>query len=51
MREILAEVRLGRFTAELQREVASGYARLRQARADARRHPLERSFEKLGPKA
>lgn len=50
MRAMLREVRDGRFTAELQREVESGYARLRQARADARRHPLEQSFSKLRPK-
>jgi ketol-acid reductoisomerase len=36
MREILAEVRAGRFSAELKEEEASGYSRLRAARQRAR---------------
>ena len=51
MRDMLADVRSGRLAEELKREVETGYARLRQARSEARAHPLERAFEKLRPKA
>jgi ketol-acid reductoisomerase len=47
MREVLNEVREGRFTSELQREMTSGYQRLEEARAQSRAHPLERSFDSL----
>jgi ketol-acid reductoisomerase len=44
---VLREVREGRFTEELQREVAHGYERLEMARAQSLAHPLEQSFAKL----
>jgi ketol-acid reductoisomerase len=47
MAEVLAEVRAGRFAAELSDEEASGYARLERARSDARETLLEKTFEKL----
>jgi ketol-acid reductoisomerase len=47
MRQVLREVREGRFTEELQREVAHGYERLEMARAQSLAHPLEQSFAKL----
>jgi ketol-acid reductoisomerase len=47
MRDILAEIRAGRFTEELQREEASGYARLRKARAAARETLLEQTSGRL----
>ena len=47
MAEILAEVRQGRFTEELSREQASGYARLKSARAQARDTQLEETYRKL----
>jgi ketol-acid reductoisomerase len=47
MAEILAEVRQGRFTEELSREQASGYARLKSARAQARETKLEETYRKL----
>ena len=47
MAEVLAEVRAGKFAAELSAEEASGYARLERARADARSTLLEETFEKL----
>ena len=47
MTEVLAEVRAGRFAAELSDEEASGYARLEQARREARETLLEKTFEKL----
>jgi ketol-acid reductoisomerase len=47
MAEILAEVRQGRFTEELSREQASGYARLKFARAQARETKLEETYRKL----
>jgi ketol-acid reductoisomerase len=47
MREILREVRAGRFAEELRQEEASGYARLERARNDARKTLLEETFRKL----
>jgi len=47
MAEILAEVRQGRFTEELSREQASGYARLKSARAQARETKLQETYRKL----
>ena len=48
MRIILAEIRAGRFAEELQREEASGYARLQKARAAARAGAMQETFERLG---
>jgi len=47
MAEVLAEVRAGRFAAELSNEEASGYERLERARSEARMTLLEKTFEKL----
>ena len=47
MREILSEVRAGRFAEELRQEEASGYARLERARDEARKTLLEETFRKL----
>jgi ketol-acid reductoisomerase len=47
MREILRDVRAGRFAEQLQEEEASGYARLERARDDARKTLLEETFRKL----
>ena len=47
MKQVLAEVRAGRFADELSAEESSGYARLRRARAEARRTLLERTRERL----
>lgn len=47
MREILAEIRAGRFSNLLRDEEASGYPRLREAREQARTHPVERARKKL----
>jgi ketol-acid reductoisomerase len=47
MAEVLAEVRKGRFAEELRSEEASGYERLEQARAEARKTLLEQTFRKL----
>jgi ketol-acid reductoisomerase len=47
MREILAEVRAGRFSRLLEDEEASGYPRLREARDKARGLPVERARKKL----
>jgi ketol-acid reductoisomerase len=41
MRRILAEVRSGRFTAELLGDAQAGYPRLRAARSAAAAHPIE----------
>ncbi|WP_310468440.1 ketol-acid reductoisomerase [Sphingomonas sp.] len=49
MREVLAEIRAGQFAAELQKEEASGYQRLKAARAKARAHPLEAARKRLDP--
>jgi ketol-acid reductoisomerase len=48
MAEVLAEVRAGRFAAELRNEESSGYERLESARADARETLLDRTFRRLG---
>jgi ketol-acid reductoisomerase len=48
MREILAEVRAGRFSDMLRDEEASGYPRLRAARDEARKLAVERARKKLG---
>lgn len=47
MRDILAEVRAGSFTRLLEDEEASGYPRLREARARARSLPVEEARRKL----
>jgi len=47
MAEVLAEVRAGKFAAELSAEEASGYARLERARREARESLLEKTFERL----
>ena len=47
MREVLADVRSGRFARALRDEAASGYPRLEKARADARRHRIEQVFASL----
>jgi len=47
MVDILADVRMGRFAAELKSEEESGYARLERARRDARETALEETFERL----
>ena len=50
MAQVLDEVRQGRFAHQLQEEEASGYARLKAARSDARRTLLEQTFRRLGGK-
>jgi len=47
MREILEDVRAGRFADELRQEEASGYARLERARRDARQSLAERTLQRL----
>ena len=47
MREILAEVRAGRFSAMLEDEEASGYPRIREARDRARALRVEQARKKL----
>jgi ketol-acid reductoisomerase len=47
MREILAEIRAGRFAEELRQEEASGYRRLEKARQDARQTLLEQTYRRL----
>ena len=47
MADVLAEVRAGKFAAELKAEEASGYGRLERARTEARETLLEKTFEKL----
>jgi ketol-acid reductoisomerase len=47
MRQVLAEVRAGRFAGELSQEEAGGYARLERSRAEARGTLLEATFRKL----
>ncbi|HEX6741095.1 MAG TPA: ketol-acid reductoisomerase [Sphingomicrobium sp.] len=47
MREVLAEVRAGRFADQLREEEASGYARLERSRAEARATLLEETFRTL----
>jgi ketol-acid reductoisomerase len=48
MAEVLAEVRAGKFAAELKQEEASGYARLEQARKEARQSAVEQARRNLG---
>lgn len=47
MREVLAEVRSGRFAEALQKEEESGYKLLEKARAEAGEKPIERVFDDL----
>ena len=47
MREVLADVRSGRFAQELKAEAEAGYPRLEEARAAARAGALQQTFEKL----
>jgi ketol-acid reductoisomerase len=47
MNEVLAEVRAGRFAAELSEEEKTGYARLRRARSEARRTLLDETYRHL----
>jgi ketol-acid reductoisomerase len=47
MREVLAEVRSGRFAATLAEESATGYPLLKQARAKARALAVEQARERL----
>jgi ketol-acid reductoisomerase len=51
MAEVLAEVREGRFAEELRREEESGYTRLEEARAAARKTLLEQTSRRLGGEA
>jgi ketol-acid reductoisomerase len=48
MAEVLAEVRAGRFAAELKREEAEGYPRLGKARLDNQQTLLEETYRRLG---
>ena len=47
MEEVLAEVREGRFAADLRKEEASGYERLGKARAEARSTLIEKTYRRL----
>ena len=47
MAEVLAEVRAGKFAAELKREEAQGYPRLDRARRDNRATSLEQTYRRL----
>lgn len=47
MAEVLAEVRAGRFAAELSREEAQGYPRLEEARRKNRQTMLEETYRRL----
>jgi ketol-acid reductoisomerase len=47
MREVLQEVRAGKFAQELRREGAQGYPRLESARKEARGALIERIFQSL----
>jgi ketol-acid reductoisomerase len=47
MREVMEEVRAGRFAEELRREEADGYPRLEQARRENRRTLIEQTFARL----
>lgn len=51
MTEVLAEVREGRFAEELRREEESGYTRLEEARAAARKSLLEQTSRRLAGEA
>jgi ketol-acid reductoisomerase len=50
MREVLSDIRSGKFAAELKREADEGYPRLSRSREAARALAVERMFEKLGPR-
>ena len=47
MRDVLADVRSGRFAEALRQEAEAGYPRLEKARMDASKHPVERAFAEL----
>ena len=47
MAKVLEEVRAGRFADDLRNEERSGYARLENARTEARANLLERTFRTL----
>jgi ketol-acid reductoisomerase len=47
MAAILAEIRAGQLAKELKREEVDGYARLEQARSEAKALPVEKAFERL----
>jgi len=47
MREVLADVRSGRFARQLEAEAASGYPVLENARTEARNRGVERVFNEL----
>jgi ketol-acid reductoisomerase len=47
MAEVLAEVRAGKFAAELSREESDGYPRLEKAREENRRTLLEETYRRL----
>ena len=47
MVDVLEEIRSGRFAHELRRERESGYARLKQARRQARGEEVQKAFERL----
>ena len=47
MRNILAEIRAGRFAEELRQEEASGYARLEKARNDAHNSLIQQTYRRL----
>jgi len=48
LKEVLAEVRAGRFAEQLSREEAEGYPRLERARSAARETLLEQTRKRLG---
>ena len=47
MRDVLSEVRAGRFAGQLRAEEASGYPLLEAARAEARQAPIEQVRREL----
>jgi len=47
MREVLAEVRSGRFAEALRQEAQNGYPLLQKARAEASKNPVEKIFNEL----
>jgi ketol-acid reductoisomerase len=49
MRDVLAEVRAGRFADQLRAEEANGYPLLEAARAEARQAPIEQVRRRLSP--
>jgi ketol-acid reductoisomerase len=48
MRQVLAEVRAGRFAEQLSKEEASGYEQLEKARREARSTAIEQTYRTLG---